>query len=168
MILEAQIAIHASAAAVWNVISDIENAPVTIRGIEQVEILDHPEQGLVGLKWRETRALWGETATEEICIMEAVDGQFYRARAASHGCISITTLSISESKDRCVLTMHHDIQPQAIVAKLLSPFLGCFLKKRIRKILLQDLGDIKRAVERPRDVEIAANRKNASSDLSGA
>ena len=71
MIVEAQVTIDAPEAAVWKVISDIESAADTISGIEQVEVLEKPEDGLLGLQWRETRTLFGKTATEEMRITDA-------------------------------------------------------------------------------------------------
>jgi hypothetical protein len=58
-------------------------------------------------------------------------------------------MSISESSSGSItLTSSHDSQPQGIVAKLLSiPMLFLF-KGVAKKALLQDLNDIKAAVER--------------------
>ena len=55
MLVEAQIAINGSKAAVWAAIIDIENASEIISGIEGIEVVAKPAAGLVGLKWRETR-----------------------------------------------------------------------------------------------------------------
>ena len=86
MIAEQQVTISAPKQAVWKVITALENGAETISGIEQIEILEQPENGLVGLKWRETRTLFGKTATEIMWITDAVDNDFYTTRAESHGC----------------------------------------------------------------------------------
>ena len=151
MVIETQVTINAPNAAVWTIISDIQLASKTISGIEQVEILEQPEHGLVGLKWRETRTLFGKTATEVMWITDATDNESYQTKAESHGCVYITTLSISGNPKGSALTMRHQIKPQVIVAKLLSPLMGCFLKGTIRKVMLQDLNDIKAAAERQSD-----------------
>jgi hypothetical protein len=148
MIIEAQVTINGPETAVWKVITDIENATETISGIEQVDVLEKPENGLVGLTWRETRTLFGKTATEEMRITDAADNEFYTTRAESHGCVYITTMNISGNNDGCTLTMSHQIKPQAFVAKLLSFPMGLVFKGTIRKVILQDLNDIKAAVER--------------------
>ena len=70
MIVEAQVTITARKAAVWKVITDIENATETISGIEQVDVLEKPENGLVGLTWRETRTVFGKTAS----VAKDIDG----------------------------------------------------------------------------------------------
>ncbi len=155
MIVEARVTINVPKEAVWKVITDIENASQTISGIEQVEVLEEPENGLVGLKWRETRTLFGKTATEEMWITDAADNEFYETRAESHGCVYITTMRISENNDGCTLTMSHRIKPQALVAKVLAFPMGLVFKGTIRKVIRQDLNDIKAAVEQQADERLA-------------
>jgi carbon monoxide dehydrogenase subunit G len=147
MTIEVQVTINGPGEAVWEVITDIENATETISGIEQVEVLEKPENGLIGLKWRETRKLFGKTATEEMWITDAAANEFYKTRAESHGCVYITTMSISGSNGGSSLTMSHQINPQALIAKLMSPLMGFIFNRVIRKVILQDLNDIKAAVE---------------------
>jgi len=65
MLVEAQVTIHAPKPAVWAAITDIEHAAETISGIEKIEIVEKPANGLVGLRWRETRMLFGKPATVE-------------------------------------------------------------------------------------------------------
>jgi hypothetical protein len=65
MIVEARAIINGSRAAVWAAITDIENASEIISGIENIEILEKPANGLVGLRWRETRKLFGKSAAVE-------------------------------------------------------------------------------------------------------
>lgn len=147
MIVEAQVTINGSKEAIWAVITDIENASKTVNGIEKVEVLEKPENGLVGLKWRETRTLFGKSAAEEMWITEAAENEFYKARAESHGFIYISTISISAQDGSNSLTMTHDSKPQGLVAKLLSIPMGIVFKVVAKKAFLQDLNDIKAAVE---------------------
>src|SRR5438046_817417 len=65
MIVEAQVTINGSKAAIWAAITNIENASETISGIEKIEVVEKPANGLVGLRWRETRMLFGKPATVE-------------------------------------------------------------------------------------------------------
>ena len=147
MIIEAQVTIDGSKEAIWAVIADIENASESISGIEQVELLERPERGLIGLKWRETRTLFGKTATEEMWITDAAENEFYTARAASHGFIYTSTIRIAEQGGGNSLTMTLISKPQGFVAKLLSIPMGLVFKGVAKKALLQDLNDIKRVVE---------------------
>ena len=148
MIVEAQVTINGSKAAVWAAITNIENASETISGIENIEVLEKPANGLVGLKWRETRMLFGKPATVEKWITDAVESEFYRTRAEDNGFVFLSTMSISESGNGSItLTSSHDSQPQGIVARLLSIPMGLLFKGVAKKALLQDLKDIKSAVE---------------------
>jgi hypothetical protein len=59
-----------------------------------------------------------------------------------------STTSISDSSGSCTLTSVHDSQPQDIKTKLMSIPMSLLFKGVVRKALLQDLNDIKAAVEK--------------------
>ena len=146
MVVEAQVTINGSKAAIWAAITDIENASETISGIENIEVLEKPANGLVGLRWRETRMYFGKPATVEKRITDAAENKFFRTRAESDGFEFLSSMSISESNGGVTLTSSHDSKPQGIVAKLKSIPMPLF-KGLVKKALLQDLNDIKSAVE---------------------
>jgi len=146
MLVEAQVTINGSKSATWAAITDIENAAKTISGIEKIEVLEKPANGLVGLRWRETRMLFGKPATVEKWITDAAENEFYKTRAEDKGFVFLSTIRISESSGGITLTSSHETKPQGIVARLKA--LPMFLFKGvIKKALLQDLNDIKSAVE---------------------
>src|SRR5215813_7606711 len=120
MIVEAQVTINGSRAAIWTTITDIANASETIKGIEEIEILEKPARGLVGLKWRETRMFFGKPAAVEKWITDAAENEFYRTRAESDGFVFLSTTSISESRGGITLTSTHEYLPQGFVARLQS------------------------------------------------
>ena len=138
MIVEAQVTINGTKAAIWAAITNIENAPDTISGIHKIEVLEKPAHGLVGLKWRETRMLFGKAATADKWITDAAENEFYRTKAERR---------VSESRGGMTLTESHESRPQGIVATLLSIPMGLLFKGVARKAVLQDLNDIKAAVE---------------------
>ncbi len=146
MIVEARVTINGSKSSVWAAITKIENASQTISGIEKIELIDQPANGLVGLKWRETRMLFGKPATVEKWITDAAENEFYRAKAEDGGFVFLTTKRISESTGGITLAESHESKPQTIVAFLSVPMLFLF-KGVMKKALLQDLNDIKAAVE---------------------
>ena len=146
MIVEAQVTINGSKAAVWTAITNIENASKIISGIENIEVLEKPANGLVGLKWAETRMLFGKPATVEKWITDAAENEFFKTKAEDGGFVFLTTNRISENSSGITLTSSHDTQPQGIVAKLQSIPMVLF-KGVIKKALLEDLNDIKSAVE---------------------
>lgn len=147
MFVEAQITINGSKAAIWAAITDIEHASETISGIENIEVLEKPATGLVGLRWRETRMLFGKPATAEKWVTDAVENEFYKTRAEDNGFVFITTIRMSESGGGITLTSSHDSQPQGFAAKLMSLPMGFLFKGVAKKAILQDLNDIKSAVE---------------------
>jgi hypothetical protein len=147
MIVEAQVAIDGSRAAVWAAITDIENAAETISGIENIEVLEKPANGIVGLRWRETRIYFGKPATVEKWITDAAENEFYETRAEDDGFVFLSTISISEGSGGVTLTSAHETRAQGIVAKLKSTPMFLF-KGVVKKALLQDLNEFKSAVER--------------------
>ena len=148
MILEAQLTINGTKAAIWTAMTDIENAADIVRGIESIAVVDKPATGLVGLRWRETRLLFGKPATVEKWITDAAENEFYTTRAESDGFVFLTTTRISDGRGGTVLTSSHDSQPQSLVKKLLSAPMLFLFRGVIKKAILQDLNDIKSAVER--------------------
>src|SRR4051794_6818544 len=95
MVVEAQVTINGSAAAVWAAITNIENAAETISGIERIQVVERPANGLVGLRWQETRMLFGKPATVEKWITDAAENEFYKTRAEDGGFVFLTTKRIS-------------------------------------------------------------------------
>src|ERR1044071_5406527 len=110
-------------------------------------MLEKPANGLVGLKWRETRILFGKPATVEKWITDAAENEFYKTRAESDGFVFLSTMSMAESGGGVTLTSSHDYKPQGLVAKLKSTPMFLF-KGVVKKALLQDLNDIKAAIDR--------------------
>lgn len=146
MLVEAQVTINGSKAAVWDAMTDIANAAEIISGIEKIEVVEKPAKGLVGLKWRETRMLFGDPATVEKWITEAAENEFYKTRAESDGFVFLTTMRISDGSGGVTLTSSHDSEPQGFVSRIKA--LPMFLFKGVaKKALLQDLNDIRSAVE---------------------
>lgn len=147
MIVEAQVTINGSKEAVWAVITNIENASNFISGIEKIEMVEKPPKGLVGLRWRETRMLFDKPATAEKWITEAAENTYYKTRAEDNGFVFLSTMSLSESDNGVILASSHASNPQTFTARLMSIPLALFFRGVIKKALLQDLNDIKSAVE---------------------
>ncbi|MFT4710559.1 MAG: carbon monoxide dehydrogenase subunit G [Bacteroidia bacterium] len=148
MNLETQIEIDAPKEAVWAVITDFAHAADNIQGIQEVEILEQPVGSLVGLKWKETRVMFGKTATEVMWITEAVENAHYITRAESHGFIYISAMRVEDHGSGCLLTMAHDSQAQGFMGKVIGVPMGLVFKGMMKKVLLKDLTDIKAVVER--------------------
>ena len=138
MIVEAAVTVAGSRTAVWAVITDIDHAATTFSGIEEIEVLSRPLSGLVGLKWRETRILFGKPA--------AAEPEYYSARAESDGFVFVSTKRLSEHDGVVTLTESHESQPQTLMARLQMIPMALFFKGVIRKAILQDLHDVNAAL----------------------
>ena len=147
MQIRVQVSINGSREGIWKVITDIENSVDRISAIDEVEILEKPESGLVGLKWQETRTMFGKSATEVMWITDVVENESYDVRAESHGMVYLSRLSISQEGDRHILSMEFGGEAQTFMGKLMSATMGVFFKGATKKALLQDLEDIKAVVE---------------------
>jgi len=147
MLVEVQVPIDGSRAAVWAAITDIERFSETISGIDAIEIVEKPARGLVGLRWRETRMLFGKPATAEKRITDAVENEFYTTWAEDNGFVFLSSMRISESGGRTTLTSAHETRPQSLMARLMSLPMVLF-RGVMRKALLQDLADLKATVEK--------------------
>lgn len=126
---------------VWGVITDIKNADKNISGIKSVEILHQPSEGVIGLKWKETRIMFGKEATETMWITAAENGKWYQTRAESHGAVYISRLTVEASGEGSLLTFSFTSQPLTMGAKLMSLMSFMFMGS-IKKMLQQDLDDI--------------------------
>lgn len=147
MHISTSIDIHAPKEDVWKVITDMESAPERIEAIQSVEILERPEHGLAGLKWTETRTLFGKQASETMWVTEAETNSFYKTRAESHGAIYLSTISVEENDGVTTLSMQFGGKPVTFGAKLMSGLMGWMFKGATKKALVKDLEDIKKVVE---------------------
>jgi hypothetical protein len=146
MIVEAQITINRNKEEVWTAITNIRHAAEIISGVEKIEILNEPVNGLIGLKWRETRMYFGKPSAIDKWITDAIENKSYKTRAEMDGFIFLTTMTISGNDDNIRLTSSHETKSQGIIAKIKSlPMI--FFKGMLKKAILQDLNDIKTAVE---------------------
>lgn len=155
--LACQIDIAAPSALVWSVVTDIERAAEHIPAIKSIEILDGPRAGK-GLRWRETRVMFGREATEVMEIAEwkppisHLSGGMYVATATSHGAayrseVRVETIGIGS---RLVFTF--EARALTFLARILSAILAPMMHGAVRKALHADLEALKARCE-----QLAAN-----------
>jgi hypothetical protein len=92
--------------------------------------------------------LFGRPATADKWITDAAENESYKTRAEDGGFVFLTTQRISEGSGGFTLTESHESKPRGVVATLMSIPMRLFFKGVIKKAVLQDLNDIKAAVER--------------------
>ena len=144
---QATVCIDGTKEDVWRVITNIEGSVETIRAIEQIDVLENPASGLVGLKWRETRTMFGKQATEVMWITDSEPNHYYKTRAESHGMIYISTMEIESSDQEQHLKMRFEGQAQSLMGKIMSSVFGIMMNNSTKKAMFQDLQDIKKVVE---------------------
>lgn len=147
MKVTANIDVDAPAQVVWAAITDIQNPAKMISGIISVEILQQPAEGVVGLKWQETRKMFGKEATETMWITEAEENVYYQTRAENSGTVYISRMELDGDGDKCTLLMSFADQPASIFARVMSSVMGVIGSEWMKKLLQQDLQDIKQFVE---------------------
>lgn len=146
MNLQEAISIPASSEQIWRVISDIRHAHQHISAIKSLVILEQPKEGLKGLKWQETRTMFGKDATEVMWITESETNVFYKTKAQSHGCDYYSEMRIVEHEQQCELIMSFKGEPHTLFAKFMSAIMSRFMVQQLRKTIQADLEDIKNAV----------------------
>ena len=138
--------IKASIEEVWSLVTDIEKSKDRIECIIDIKILERPEVGVVGLKWEETRKMFGKESTETMWITEAIENDYYKTRAENCGCVYISTISLSKVNEGVELSMSFESIPQTFMAKLMTPMMF-LMTGTIKKAFKKDLIDIGTSLE---------------------
>jgi carbon monoxide dehydrogenase subunit G len=147
MSVEVAVTVDAPKRHVWRTVSDIEHAASTISAIEKIEVLERPSEGLLGLKWKETRTLFGKSATETMWVTVADEHSYYATEARSHGSIYRTEIHLADQDGGTRLSMTFSAEAQTLGARVMSTVFGFLMNRSLKKALLQDLQDLKKAAE---------------------
>lgn len=147
MKLRVSVPIEATKEQIWRVMTDFEHEIETLHNVSSVDITENPNHTLNGLKWRETRTLFGEQETEEICITEFRENSYYKTHSESHGIAHDVTYAIEPEGDHNLLLVNYESHPQKFSARVNSLLYGRLMKTTTAQTLLEDLKDIKKAVE---------------------
>jgi len=140
--------VSASAAAVWTIMTDLENAADTISAIQSIVILSEPQGFDVGTTWRETRTMFGKQATEEMSVTQVDPGTSYVVEAESNGARYTTIMKVvATGEDSSTISMSFGAEPTGTMAKLMGATVGKLFENATRKALAQDLDDIAAAAE---------------------
>jgi uncharacterized membrane protein len=147
MKLQSKIHIQAPSEKIWEVITNIEQADQRISAIDKIEVLEKPDSGFVGFKWKETRTLFGKQASELMWVTEAKENESYKTRAESHGMVYLTDVYITGDGTYNYLHMDMEGTPQSFGAKVMAALTGFMFKKATFKAMMNDLNDLKEAIE---------------------
>ncbi|MFC1609878.1 SRPBCC family protein [Myxococcota bacterium] len=131
---------------VFVVFTDLEGATKRIEGIKEIEFLSETRSGL-GVRWRETRVMFGKEATEDMEITALDPPDSYVVEAESHGTHYASVFSFRDADDGATeVTWEFEGKPLSLFAKLMTP-LGFLMSGSLRKMLQKDLADLRRSVE---------------------
>lgn len=135
---------------VWEVLTDIPDAHRTLSGVVAVELLTAgPYQP--GLRWRETRKMFGIKATEEMMVLAAEPPHSTTLVAQNGGTEYRTVFTITPDADGgSTLRMRFGAETAhaPAVSRVVTALTGRFAEKSARRTMEQDLADIAAEAER--------------------
>ncbi|MHA6669948.1 SRPBCC family protein [Homoserinimonas sp. A447] len=146
MKIQNTISINADRAWVFKIFCDLENAPANIGGITKLEVLAGPAQLNLDTRWRETRKMFGQEATEEMWVVAYEKDVSYAVEAESRGnhYRSEYTFTPEGSGTRVDLTFEG--VPLTFGARL-TGIIGALFVGAAKKEMHKDLLDLKRVCE---------------------
>ncbi len=146
MLLSLETSIAAPREHVFSVLSDIAGWPDQISGIDRVELLtEGPVR--VGTRFRETRRMHGREATEEMTVAELVAPERLVLTAENHGTHYRASHYLeADGSSRTRLRLEFEGRPVSFLAWLCVP-LATLFKGAVKRAMLADLADLKRAAE---------------------
>lgn len=131
---------------VFEVFSDVVSLEERISGIVKVEILSEVRSGN-GVRWRETRVMFGKEATEEMDISDFDPPHSYQVNASSHGMSYVSVLNFESIDANSTRIVHEYIAtPITFGARIMQPMMILF-KGPLRKALHGDILELKAFVE---------------------
>ena len=135
---------------VWAVLTDIPEAHRTLSGVLAVEILTSgPYQP--GLRWRETRKMFGMKATEEMMVQAAEPPHSTTIVAENGGTEYKTVFTLTADADGgTTLVMHFSAETAhaPAISRVVMSVMGKVALDSTRKTMEQDLADIAAEAER--------------------
>jgi uncharacterized protein YndB with AHSA1/START domain len=133
---------------VWALATDLTGSPQVIGGIQAVEVLTPGPFG-VGTRWRETRIMFGRSATEEMTVTAVEPLRSYTTEAQGPGVRYVSTFrSVPGADGGTDVTMAFGGRPTTTVARVLGAVTGPLARRAVAKALGGDLVDLATAAEK--------------------
>ena len=147
MTVTAELKIAAPIERVWELFTDFPKAANRIKGITKMEFLEKDGRAEVGMKWRETRVMFGKEATEVMWITSLEPNRSYVVEAESHGVHYTSTYTFRSTDGGTEVTLTFGGEPQTFVARVMGAIMGPLMSGTIKKMLLADMTDLKNIAE---------------------
>lgn len=147
--LEVSRSIAASPEVVWQIITDIAGADITLSGVDSIEVLT-PGEYLPGFRWLETRKSFGISSTQEMMVREAYEASSTTVYSMKDGTeyLSTFTLTPEGAGTHLSLQFHSEIKHASMAASLMDTLFGSIALRQTEKALARDLADIAAAAEK--------------------
>jgi uncharacterized protein YndB with AHSA1/START domain len=147
MKIKLTIQVNSSIEKVFQVFTDLEQLTQYIPTIKSVELLKGKAIMQIGTRWRETRKLFGQVATEEMEVKQLVRNKLCEIVADSHGTRYRTVYQFVGNAEGTLVELEFEAVPYGRAAKVFA-WLGFLFKKATAKALQQDLQYLKLAAEK--------------------
>ena len=141
--------IRAPLARVFEIFTDVEHCAGRIKGVKKAEILSEVRSGK-GVRWNETRVMFGSDATAEKAIVAFDAPRSFRVESRVDGTNYVSTFDFAEGAEPgvTVATWTHGSEALTFGAKFMSPMLF-LLQGTMRKFMKKDLADLAEFLEKP-------------------
>ena len=146
MQLEFEESIDAPQALVFEVFTDLQQAPDNLDSIQSIEVIGGGPVGK-GTRFRETRVMFRKETTEEMEIAEFDPPRMYMVRGYSCGTEFETTYRFQGSQRQTQLKMTMTSTPKTLFAKVVGPIMGAMMKGAMCKAMDADHAQLKAICE---------------------
>lgn len=146
MKVQDSITIEATRTRVFEVFRDLDNAAANISGITKIEILEGPGQLSTGTKWRETRKMFGQEATEVMWVTGFDQDASYVVEAESRGTHYRSEYLFTSEGSGTRVDMTFEGRPISFGARVFD-VIGVLFLGATKKALHKDLVELKQVCE---------------------
>lgn len=130
----------------FDVFTDLPKAPERIEGITRVELVTSGPVGK-GTRFRSTRVMFGKEATEEMEITAFDEPTSFTLEGFSCGARFFTEYRFEGGQRETKVTMTMTSRNESLFAKVVGPVMGVLMGGAMKKAMLKDLAQFKRAAE---------------------
>lgn len=154
--LSVVVTIDAPASVVWSVLTDLEGTAQLLQGVKGIERLSADTGYQVGTRWRETRVMFGQEASEEMTVVEVEPERRTVLHAESHGMKYVSGFELRPVRDelgepaqtQLVMRFEGEAVEHGLLQRFLMAATGPLGAAASKKAMRQDLMDIAAEAER--------------------